>query len=143
VARSGATWTKGHGPPHKFKPGQSGNPNGGSKKSRTLVELARAHTAEAIAALVADLAVPERRCAAACALLDRAWGKPPVAILAHINGEMIVGGIDGPPRETMEQWLARRQRELDILTAPAPPIIDQDDANGAPPPSNGPKLPQR
>jgi hypothetical protein len=57
-----------------FKPGQSGNPGGRPRSDVT--SLARQHTAEAIAALVAALASPRERVAAAVALLDRGWGKP-------------------------------------------------------------------
>ena len=38
--------------------------------------LARAHTPEAVAALVAALDSPRERVSAAVALLDRGWGKP-------------------------------------------------------------------
>jgi len=46
-------------------------------------ELARARTAEAIAALVEALADPKHKVAAAVALLDRGWGRPVQAIAGN------------------------------------------------------------
>lgn len=63
-----------------FKPGISGNPSGRPKSDRVLQELAKAHTTDAINALVeifhSKRAPASARVKAACALLDRAWGKP-------------------------------------------------------------------
>ena len=66
-----------------FRKGQSGNPAGRPKVVESVREAARAHTAEAIATLVALMrrhddipAVAER---AAEALLDRGWGRPDVS----------------------------------------------------------------
>jgi hypothetical protein len=47
-------------------------------------------------------------------------------VFAQVNGSVLVGGIDRPPRESLEQWLARRRRELTVLDsqaehAPSPP----------------------
>jgi hypothetical protein len=101
----------------RWKPGQSGNPKGrvaGRPSSRwfnqpkEVRDLAREHTAEAIATLVhvmrraKDMRV---RCAAAMALLDRGWGRPietiqrtdfrmaPIAIVDH--GEVPDTGAAG------------------------------------------------
>jgi hypothetical protein len=49
--------------------------------------MARARTPQAIEALTAALANPRERVAAACALLDRAWGKPQ---------QQVVGDEDRP-----------------------------------------------
>jgi hypothetical protein len=57
-----------------FQPGRSGCPGGRPRQDVT--ELARAHTTDAIRALVAALSNPRERVPAAVALLDRAWGKP-------------------------------------------------------------------
>jgi len=61
-----------------FKPGQSGNPTGLSKVSKTVIEAARAHTEECIAVLAECLASTDHatRIRAAEALLNRGWGKP-------------------------------------------------------------------
>lgn len=69
-----------------WKPGQSGNPSGRPSASAELRDLARQHTAAAIAALVAALTDDKTRVAAAVALLDRGWGKP-VQALAGPDGE--------------------------------------------------------
>ena len=65
-----------------FKKGESGNPSGRPKALGEITELARQHSPAAIAALVKALDDPERAIPAAIALLDRAWGKPPVAVVA-------------------------------------------------------------
>lgn len=44
------------------------------------------------------------------------------------NTQVAVGGIDRPPRETLEQWLERRRRELAALDGPHKP---GNGANGA------------
>lgn len=68
--------------PHaaNFKPGVSGNPGGRPKAIVEVVNLAREQTEAAIRTL-AEIAVnadahPGARVAAACAILDRGWGKP-------------------------------------------------------------------
>lgn len=69
---------KRRGPGRPFQKGQSGNPGGRPAVSGPLKELARAHTDEALATLVAALAADENnvRVMAANSLLDRGWGKP-------------------------------------------------------------------
>jgi len=63
-----------------FRPGVSGNPSGRPKSDATIRELARAHTAVAIHTLLEIIenkkAHHSARVHAACALLDRGWGKP-------------------------------------------------------------------
>jgi hypothetical protein len=59
----------------KFQPGRSGNPGGRPKRNVEIQELARARTADAIAALEAALKSPGERVAAAKELLDRGWGR--------------------------------------------------------------------
>jgi len=64
----------------QFKPGQSGNPTGRPKEDKTVRDLARAYTADAIETLVTiaknSKASDSARVQASTALLDRAWGKP-------------------------------------------------------------------
>jgi hypothetical protein len=64
--------------------GQSGNPGGRPRAVVEVTELARQETAASIRALVrvrdAEDTPPAAVVAAATALLDRAWGRPPQAI---------------------------------------------------------------
>jgi hypothetical protein len=73
-----------------FRPGMSGNPGGRPKAALDMQELARAHTPDAIAALVAALANPRERVSAAVALLDRGWGKPVQALAGDSSAPPVV-----------------------------------------------------
>jgi hypothetical protein len=67
----------------RFEKGQSGNPGGRPKGHGDIRELARRHTAAALATLVeiCQNGGHERaRVAAATAILDREWGKPMVYV---------------------------------------------------------------
>jgi 3-methyladenine DNA glycosylase/8-oxoguanine DNA glycosylase len=66
-----------------FPPGVSGNPQGRPPELNAIRDLARTYTEEAIETLVRIMRKGRTetvRLAAACALLDRAYGKPAVAI---------------------------------------------------------------
>lgn len=89
-----------------FVKGQSGNPGGRPKVVGEVQELAREHTTQAIQTLVdimssAD-APPAARVAAANAVLDRGYGKPP----QHISGETSMSYVMRSPavEETLEEW---------------------------------------
>ena len=73
-----------------FRPGMSGNPGGRPKAALDVQELARAHTPDAINALVAALANPRERVSAAVALLDRGWGKPTQSLAGDRNAPLAI-----------------------------------------------------
>jgi hypothetical protein len=120
------TFAPGH--PYRWQPGKSANPGGVPKDD--IGTLARKLTNVALRALVLDLAVPERRQGAAREILDRGWGKPAQAIMAQVNTQLTVSGIDKPPdiTETYEEWLTRRRAELDELERAA--IVLESTVNG-------------
>jgi len=76
-----------------FMKGQSGNPGGRAREVGEIRDLARAHTADAIEALrgiAVDLTAPaSARVAASEALLNRAWGRPSLAISAEGEAEPV------------------------------------------------------
>jgi hypothetical protein len=81
-----------------FMPGQSGCPGGRPRQDVT--ELARAHTADAIRALVLALQSPRERVPAAVALLDRGWGRPVQMISGDAKQPLLVDfrwASDPPP----------------------------------------------
>ena len=82
-----------------FMKGQSGNPGGRPREIGEIKDLARAHTADAIEALASiavDLSAPaSARVAASEALLNRAWGRPSLAVGAEGASE---------PLELVVRW---------------------------------------
>ena len=83
----------------RFQKGQSGNPGGRPREIGEIRDLARVHTGAAIEALhgiATDLTAPaSARVAASEALLNRAWGRPSLAI----SGE-----ADAEPVELVVRW---------------------------------------
>lgn len=104
-----------------YQPGESGNPAGRPKLTlaeKDLRTLARGHTEEVVERLLhwARSDYPNVSVSACEILLDRGWFKPrdDSAALAPNPGAET---IDRPPRETYEEWMARRTKELEKLKA--------------------------
>ncbi len=98
----------------RFLPGHSGNPSGRPKVVAHIQELARQHAPQALAALVeiATSGVSESaRVAAACALLDRGYGRPvsatqlipPPRDLRDMSNEELDEAIDALQRKIYAQ----------------------------------------
>lgn len=93
-----------------FAPGQSGNPGGRAKVTlpdgRSLADVAREHTMDAVSTLVEVMtdadAPPPARVSAASAILDRGWGRPTQDVdigdnLGNILGDLLAR-VDGRTR---------------------------------------------
>jgi hypothetical protein len=96
-----------------------------SKAAADVIQAAREHTVAAVARLVALMQQDDDRnvaLAAANALLDRGYGRPPQAVLAQVHASTVQCGIDKPPEitECYEDWLQRRRQELDLLESKIP-----------------------
>jgi hypothetical protein len=95
-----------------FRPGQSGNPNGRPRVLADVQNAAREHSTEAIGTLARIMRNPKApaaaQIAAACALLDRGYGKPSQAIEAT-NTNVVYTVSDKPMTE--EEWIAERVTE--------------------------------
>jgi hypothetical protein len=91
----------------RFQPGQSGNPGGRHKGVAEVMALARTYTKAAIETLVGimqdEQAPKPARVAAASAILDRGYGKPPQAIEHSGDGVVlqVVTGILRAPDEPL------------------------------------------
>ena len=98
-----------------FVKGKSGNPSGRPKVVGEVQELARKQGPEAIKTLVSIMndkkGVKQTRMAAACALLDRGYGKPMQSVMQ----------MHAPLTELTNDELTdfiRRAREMEASTAP-------------------------
>jgi len=99
-----------------FVKGKSGNPSGRPKVVGEVQELARKQGPEAIKTLVAIMndkkGVKQTRMAAACALLDRGYGRPMQSVMQ----------MHAPLTELTNDELTdfiRRAREMEASTAPS------------------------
>lgn len=93
-----------------FKPGQSGNPGGRPKELNEVRDMARRHTVAAINTLVRLMREADKdsvRCAAACALLDRGYGK----------ATQPISGDGGGPVEFVIRDLAKESGPVEVVQA--------------------------
>ncbi len=93
----------------RFQPGVSGNPGGRPKVTAQVIESAREHSPAAISTLVEimnDHSAPHAaRIAAANALLDRGYGKPPQTVHPY--------GIESEPERNTDEIRESIRRKLD------------------------------
>jgi hypothetical protein len=110
-------------PGRQFKPGQSGNPGGRPKMIVRVAEAARQHTWEAIETLVEVMrdkaATASARVMAACAVLDRAWGKPAQSLDVNVRSDDVRTLTDAQLLDLINQQ--REHREAGEGTLPAAP----------------------
>jgi hypothetical protein len=94
-----------------FRKGQSGNPGGKPKELRAIQLLARESGEDAIKALnrvmMCDRSPPAARVAAASAILDRGYGKPPAFVtnaadqyrdVVELSDEELMAIANGEPK---------------------------------------------
>jgi hypothetical protein len=99
--------------------GRSGNPGGRPKSALNVQELARAHTKDAIRALVRGLNDPKHYVHAAQVLLERGWGKPVQPV--QDEGQKSIGVLHlVAAREVSEEI----ERALAAGNGTAPPVIE-------------------
>lgn len=99
-----------------FEKGKSGNPGGRKKKTeeeRRVEEMARVHTEDALTTLVTIMKNPvakdSARVTAACAVLDRGWGKAPQVVeLGNKDGQPLA--LTNVPPELATQIYLERVR---------------------------------
>lgn len=116
VGRDGAgRWVKG---------GASPNPGGRPKEVGDVRELARSYTEKAVATLATIMddaeAPPAARTAAACALLDRAYGRPAQSVEARIVTNVAETAAEVLMRLTAA---AKAATMVDVTPPPALPAM--------------------
>src|SRR3954452_10100940 len=121
--------TKEHVPPRladgRWAPGACPNPGGRPKAIADVRELARQHTATAIAKLatIAENGKTEMACiAAATALLDRGWGRPTQPIAGDDDMPPIAVSVEDRDRQIAERRAEARKLIDDAFGEPPAPV---------------------
>lgn len=112
----------------KWSKGQSGNPGGRPREIGELRALARERTVEALETLTEimadEKAPPAARVSAACAILDRGFGRPAQAVaLTNSDGVALndEAEIDRRIAELEEKLASPSRKHTRILPIPTPP----------------------
>lgn len=102
-----------------FEKGKSGNPGGRKKKTeeeRRVEEMARVHTKEALTTLVTIMkdrgAKDSARVTAACAVLDRGWGKAPQVVELGNKDDKPLELVNVPPEVATQIYLERVRGQI-------------------------------
>lgn len=106
-------------PKTAFQKGKSGNPGGRPKKTpeqRRVEEMARDHTETALKTLVSIMgqkkAPPNARVSAACAILDRGWGKAPQVVELGNKDDKPLELVNVPPEVATQIYLERVRGQI-------------------------------
>ena len=116
-----------------FRPGASGCPGGRPRQDVTA--LARAHTVDAIEALVAALKRPKEAVPAAIALLNRGWGAPTTTV--NTNGETSLVLLHLAAAQALSRELQAELGGRPVTAPPEPQLqpLTIDEIARLPPPS--------
>jgi Flp pilus assembly protein TadD len=110
MPRSSTTWV----------PGRSGNPGGRPRAVVEVRDLARGCTEAAVATLLEIMTNPKApaaaRVAAAVAVLDRGWGRPPQAVAVAVEARE--PGVYAAMLQQVEQRAQAEERERRLVAEP-------------------------
>jgi len=104
------TWEKGESgcPDRKWKKGQSGNPKGPDKWDKPIREALLEHAPQAVARLLELMRSEDQQIALAAVreILNRVYGKPPVAVGMDVDDRTRLYQVIAPEEApSFEEWL--------------------------------------